>query len=281
MSNELKISIITVTFNAERTIEQLLSSVSRQTYPNIEYIIIDGQSTDRTKEIINKYKNYVNVFISEKDNGIYDAMNKGIERASGDYIQIIGADDCLCECDTIEKVVNCLSSDVDILSCCQWAVNEETCMQYMYSNSEAKNRKSYKGGMVPHAAMFVKSEIMKKKLFDTKYKISADYKFFLSCYNDKRIRIKFIDLPVVYFSVNGTSSNVKACEDENKIIYKELGVNYPSIEKRNGIIYYLIKILLDKIGLLNIVKKMKKNNLIKHSCDNTICRWCQRYKNNY
>lgn len=91
----LKISIITVSYNAAKTIEQTIQSVVNQTYDNIEYIIIDGGSTDGTVDIIKKYEDKIAYWVSEPDKGIYDAMNKGILKASGEYIYFLGADDWL------------------------------------------------------------------------------------------------------------------------------------------------------------------------------------------
>ncbi|MGL6616628.1 glycosyltransferase [Aeromonas hydrophila] len=91
----MKVSIITVCYNSEKTIEDTIRSVAGQTYKDIEYIIIDGGSTDQTNEIVKKYSDIVSVHISEKDNGLYDAMNKGIKLATGDIIGILNSDDFL------------------------------------------------------------------------------------------------------------------------------------------------------------------------------------------
>ena len=101
---DMLISIITVCLNAVETIETTIRSVLQQTYKNVEYIVIDGGSTDGTLQIIEKYRNDISILISEKDEGIYDAMNKGIELARGDYIGIINADDWY-EKDAVEHVV--------------------------------------------------------------------------------------------------------------------------------------------------------------------------------
>ncbi|MDO4190908.1 MAG: glycosyltransferase, partial [Bacteroidales bacterium] len=105
MNNTPLVSIITVCFNAEKTIEQTIQSVINQTYSNIEYIIIDGKSTDSTLNIVSKYKDNIATIISEPDNGIYDAMNKGIKLSSGELIGIINADDWY-EKDAVKIMVN-------------------------------------------------------------------------------------------------------------------------------------------------------------------------------
>ena len=93
MLDKIKVSIITVCFNSELTIEDTILSIKKQDYNNIEYIVIDGKSTDSTVEIIKKYNDYIDYFISENDNGIYDAMNKGISKATGQIIGILNSDD--------------------------------------------------------------------------------------------------------------------------------------------------------------------------------------------
>ncbi len=89
----MKISVITVCYNSEATVEQTIQSVLAQSHTDIEYIVVDGASTDRTLEIINKYKDQISVVISEKDKGIYDAMNKGLARVTGDVVGILNSDD--------------------------------------------------------------------------------------------------------------------------------------------------------------------------------------------
>ena len=102
----MKVSIITVTYNSEKYIERCINSVLQQNYNNIEFIIIDGNSTDSTVGLINKYEKYISCFISEVDNGIYDAMNKGILQATGDIIGILNSDDYFYDNNVINKVVD-------------------------------------------------------------------------------------------------------------------------------------------------------------------------------
>ena len=113
----LKVSIITVCFNCENTIERTLNSVLNQSYKNIEYIIIDGSSTDNTTKIINKYKDKIKVIISEKDNGIYNAINKGIKLATGDIISLIHGNDIFTNYEVVREAVEHFKNDekMDIL----------------------------------------------------------------------------------------------------------------------------------------------------------------------
>ena len=215
---------------------------------------------------------------------MYDALNKGIKIAKGDYIEIIGADDCFCDKYTIEKIVKKISAKTDILSCQEWGVTEYG-RQYILSNHHAIQQDKYSGGMIPHGGMFVKSSIYKDMLFDTKYKIAADYKFFLKCYFDKEINITYVDDLVLFFSVSGVSSDVEKCNVENKQIYKELNLQLKA-EPNIPLWKEKINNLLMRIGVYNLFKKhwCKAKYLIynffvykKHKCDNELCRWCDRY----
>jgi len=111
-----KITIITITLNSEQYLENTITSVINQTYRFIEYIIVDGQSTDRTLDIIKKYKQQVNKWISEPDSGIAAAMNKGIAMASGEFILFLHSDDYLLEENSIEKAINFMNSSEDIFA---------------------------------------------------------------------------------------------------------------------------------------------------------------------
>lgn len=99
-------SIITITYNAVRLVEQTLLNVLSQSYPNIEYIVIDGGSTDGTVDIIRRYESGLAYWVSEPDKGIYDAMNKGLQKATGDYVWFINAGDTLCSSDTVQSIVS-------------------------------------------------------------------------------------------------------------------------------------------------------------------------------
>ena len=111
----MKLSIITVSLNNKDTIEQTIRSVLSQTYNNVEYIVIDGGSTDGTVDIIKKYEDKISYWVSESDKGIYDAMNKGIRKATGDIVGILNADDFYVDENVLEKVVKCFEKEKDKL----------------------------------------------------------------------------------------------------------------------------------------------------------------------
>lgn len=118
MGKNIKISIITVCYNSANTIEDTFKSIEAQTYENIEYIVVDGVSKDNTLEIAEKYKNIITHLISEKDSGLYDAMNKGITLASGGVIGILNSDDLYCDNNAIEKVMSMDNENEDLDSIC-------------------------------------------------------------------------------------------------------------------------------------------------------------------
>lgn len=274
------ISIITVTYNRAATLEQTIASVVGQTYPHIEYIIIDGGSTDATGQIVEKYKAHIARFVSEPDDGLYDAMNKGIALATGEYVQIIGSDDALVDSSVIERAVAELTPDVDILSGTAYRVDEESGRQFPYTNHTARDRGAYAGGMIPHGAMLVKRGLLHQYPFDTSYRIAADYKFFLQCYTDASVRIKYMDLPILYFSMGGISAKAaERAREEDERVHRELGLSY--IMGERSPVKKTIKTVLRHIGLLSLVQSCKRQWMIhfrweKHRCDHPICRWCGR-----
>lgn len=199
----MKVSIITVCFNADDTIEQTIRSVFAQTYKDIEYIVVDGMSTDITLDIVNKYKHMIAHIISEKDSGIYDAMNKGIKIASGDIIGILNADDWY-ESDAVENVVRCFEqSDAEIVHGDVnyiWASGKT--QRSVYEN----NNSLWHSMVVKHPAAFVRKEIYEKfGVFDTSYRIAGDYEFVLRCYSNG-VRLHYLNKILTNFRMSGISN---------------------------------------------------------------------------
>ena len=175
-----KFSIITVTYNAEKVLEDTIQSVIFQTYRNVEYIIVDGASKDQTLEIVNKYHNRINKVISEPDKGLYDAMNKGIQLATGDYLCFLNAGDKFHDSETLQKVVHTLKGQElpDVIYGETAIVDEEGHFLHMRRLSAPAhlNWKSFKQGMlVCHQAFFVNRELAINHLYDLQYRFSADF----------------------------------------------------------------------------------------------------------
>ncbi len=206
----MKISIITVCFNSEKTIEKTVNSVVNQDYENIEYIIIDGGSNDNTLNIINKYKNKVAHIISEKDQGIYDGINKGIKKARGDIISLIHADDIFVDRHVISKVMHSfqknLNSEILLADLAfKKNLNDEKITRF-YS---AKNFKPWMlriGYSPPHLSAFFKNEVFKKVgLYQTHFKIAGDFDYFVKCFLKHKIKYHYLEECLVYMSTGGTS----------------------------------------------------------------------------
>ena len=175
-----KFSIITVTYNAEKVLEDTIQSVVFQTYRNVEYIIVDGGSNDNTLDVVHKYQERICKVISEPDKGLYDAMNKGIRMATGDYLCFLNAGDELHENETLQKIVYTLKGKElpDVIYGETAIVDEEGHFLHMrrLSTPEHLHWKSFKEGMlVCHQAFFSRRELALANPYDLRYRFSADF----------------------------------------------------------------------------------------------------------
>lgn len=197
------ISIVTVCYNAADTIEETIKSVLNQTYDNVEYLIIDGGSTDRTVDIIKKYDDRISYWISEPDKGIYDAMNKGIAIASGDYIGFINSGDKYADRHVIALVVE------QLLNTAPDIIYGDIVLKYSFGRYYTKPLplNTFKTGFpFSHPSSFVRLQLLKNELFDTSYKIVADYNFFLKMYDNHKEFVYF-STPIAEFEAEtGVSS---------------------------------------------------------------------------
>ena len=202
----MKVSIITLTYNSEKTISRCLKSVSNQTYKNIEHIIIDGKSKDNTIQIINAHNKH-SILVSEKDEGIYDAWNKGMKLANGDIVGTVMSDDYLKSKKTIESIVQSFKKEgCDILyGNMDFVLNGEIIRKWRAGNF--KKYKYYFGWMPPPPAVYIKNSIIKKnKLFDLQYKIGADYEWLLRLFYIKNYNIFYKDEYLYTLEYGGISN---------------------------------------------------------------------------
>lgn len=263
INEAMKISIITVCYNSSKTIERTIQSVISQPYNDLEYIIVDGGSTDGTLDILEKYKRDIAIVISEPDCGIYDAMNKGIRCASGDAIGIINSDDWY-EYGVVNKVVNYFkNNNVGVVygKILVIDMNEKVIEPEEYSLSTIWYQM-----MVPHPSVFIKKEIYEKfGLFDLKYKISSDYELMLRLYSS-HVDFGYIDEVIAYFRSGGASEKYFDLGQKEgfEIIHKYIdrcenkkGV-FPEFENRRG--WSLLDVIL-KYNLVSIQEMI--NNLFK------------------
>lgn len=196
----MKVSIITVSFNSENTIEDTLQSIKSQTYSNIEYIVIDGLSNDGTNEIVKKYRDIVSIHVSEKDRGLYDAMNKGISLASGDIVGILNSDDVLADDSVIEKIVagfDDVSVDAvysDLIYVSEHNLNKPT---RLYTSKVFSKRIIKFGIMLPHPTFYVRKACYEKfGLYKITYRVAADFELLARFMSKgiKAIRLPFISV---------------------------------------------------------------------------------------
>ena len=201
----MKITIVTVCYNAEKTIERTIESVLSQTYNDIEYIIIDGASTDDTLDIAYKYKEKIKI-ISEPDNGLYDAMNKGVNASCGDYIMFLNADDKFYDNRVVEKFAKkCEQKQTDLVygNLAFYEKNRINIQRHPHLN------KIYLIKNTPQqpATFYKKNVFTKVGLFDVNLKIVADQEWFLRAFLKHKISSCYLDEVVTMFSTEGLSNS--------------------------------------------------------------------------
>jgi glycosyltransferase len=204
----MKVTIITVAFNAAKTIGDTLSSVASQTYTDIEHILVDGDSTDGTQEVIKEFK-HVSHFISEKDEGLYFAMNKGLSLATGDVVAILNADDFYTSTSAIEKVVNIfkLHCTDSVYADLVYVNKDYTKITRNWKAGAFSRTKFYNGWMVPHPTFFVKRELYQKLgYFDTSLRYAADYELMLRFMFKHQITSFYLPETLVIMKSGGKSN---------------------------------------------------------------------------
>ncbi len=235
--DENKISIITVTYNSASTLHSTLDSIKSQSvFDSIEYIIVDGNSNDGTQAIIKANENIVSNWISEADSGIYDAMNKGLKLATGDWVGYLHADDVFADNYTVESIIKAIKNN----SCNVIYGN----LNYVKSDDLSKTVRHWrsnpfkpsllkKGWMPPHPTLYVKRELFEKlNGFNTSYSIAADYDFTLRLFSEADTRPYFLDKLIVKMRMGGASnksiSNIiqKSKEDYRALKANEIGGLY-------------------------------------------------------
>ena len=240
----MKVTLITATYNSALNIKTCLDSVIDQDYNDTQYLIIDGNSFDKTLCIIKKYQqNYPFIkVVSEKDKGIYDALNKGINLASGDIIGFVHSDDFLATNNIINEICSMMKSEsldgvygdlqyVDEINTKKIIRNWKSCH---FKPGLLKN-----GWMPPHPALFLKKEVYEKHgLFDLSYGISADYDFILRIFKDSELKFGYLPKDITKMRVGGASNrsikNIiqKTKEDFRAIRSNDIG-NFLTLVKKN------------------------------------------------
>jgi glycosyltransferase len=222
----LKISIITVVYNAKNTIEETINSViSQSRFKDIEYVIVDGNSNDGTKEILATYSNYFGKYVSEKDNGIYYAMNKGLSIATGDIIGMVNSDDFYSDNTVIEKVLQAFETNpnTDIVYGDLVYIDQQNINNVIrkWRSKDYYSNFFEDGNVPPHPAFFFKRKLLEQNVqFNTNYRLAADYDFMFNLMKIKQCSTYYLPVNIVNMRLGGaTSKNLHNRIAQNKEIY--------------------------------------------------------------
>jgi len=205
----MKFSLITPTYNSAATIARTIDSVLAQNYPDLEYIIVDGLSNDKTAEIVRAYQDKINIkFVSEKDSGIYDAMNKGIKMASGEIVGILNSDDFFADDKVLESVAaEFADKNIEgVYGDIQYFSDNVNKISRYWRTEEYRENKLNNGWIIPHPALFLRRAVYDKcGLFKTDFKIAGDYEFILRLLKIYKINVKYLPQVLVRMYNGGAS----------------------------------------------------------------------------
>jgi glycosyltransferase involved in cell wall biosynthesis len=258
------VTIVTITLNNKNGLKKTLDSILKQTYNNIELIIVDGKSEDGTEEYIKTNKNLIEtkltqfLYIHEKDNGIYDAMNKGIKASMGDWIIFMNAGDTFFDEEVISKIFedDSIFKEADIIyGKTNLVANEELKMI-----SKPKRLQNINYGMIfAHQSVFVRTDLLKNNLFANNYKICADYDFFLHMYQKKR-KFKEIDLIISNFEETGvsTKNKLKSYRETKEISLKYTPKKTQKIKIHIVFYFNILKFIIRKLSSPSFIYKLRK-----------------------
>jgi glycosyltransferase involved in cell wall biosynthesis len=200
------ITIITVCFNCQDTIQKTIESVISQTYPHLQFIIIDGGSTDDTLAMIGKYKDRISLVVSEKDSGIYDAMNKGLRYARGDIIYFLNSGDRIFAPDTIDRIVTVFKDNPHINLVHGDAIGYGK-QPEEYLSMYRENQVIYFTQGLCHQTLFARSQLFEKVgNFDTRFSVFADRDWLFRCLFRHNEKIKYLNIPICFYLAGGFSS---------------------------------------------------------------------------
>ncbi len=226
----MKISIITTCFNREATIGQAIESVLAQNYPDLEYIVVDGASRDRSLSVIGQYRNRIDRIISEPDHGMYEAINKGIRAATGDIIGLLHSDDFLFDAHVLSDLVACFErSGADIVYGNGLFVDTKQTDRIVRNwVSGAFHPWKVRCGWLPlHPTVYVRREVMERTgPYDERYRIAADTDFLLRCLLNTSWRVEYLNRYIVRMRMGGLSTDRarrKQMWREDVAIYREHG----------------------------------------------------------
>jgi len=252
----MKISIITVCYNEAATIEKTLQSIFSQTYQDIESVIIDGGSTDGTLDIIEKYRDRIAYFVSEPDDGVYNAMNKGIKASTGDVLYFLNANDTLYSDDVLEKVVEAFSrKNYDFVYGDIVEIFPEKTVPLKFN--KGRNFHALLSVQICHQACFYRKFLFEKfGMYDENFLICSDHDLNMRILLNRKIKTGYINKTIANFERTGISSSKKfsrILENENRLIFYRYAYNSPV----SAIIYYTKLVCIEPGFLLKINKLFK------------------------
>lgn len=213
-----KITVVTVCYNAVKELEKTMLSVLNQTYPNIEYVVIDGASNDGTVDVIKKYADRLSYWVSEPDKGIYDAMNKGIQHATGEWINFLNAGDEYSFSTILETMSTYIEEDARILRGNILRVYPKAKVKSVGVTKQNPGLIDMFNNTFHHQACLIQTSLFHEiGLYSTEYKLVSDWKFFFDCVVLNKVKTKYVDLTVALFDMTGASSiNTMKCKDESE-----------------------------------------------------------------
>lgn len=214
--SQVKFSIITINYNNKEGLRKTIESVINQSFKDFEYIIIDGGSTDGSIDVIKEYASYIDYWVSEPDKGIYNAMNKGIVQAHGEYLNFMNSGDCFYDGNILDMVK--LSLNADIVAGKLYVEGKGVCGIY----KDDITLLDLFLNVLPHQSSFIKRELFEDKLYDEKYTIVSDWKFFVESLIFRNCTFANLDVIVCKFEPGGISSNNDLHEKEGVILHEEL-----------------------------------------------------------
>lgn len=220
------VSIVTVVYNGMATLERTIKSVLDQSYPHIQYVVVDGGSTDGTIGLLKRYEDRMDLWVSGRDKGIYDAMNKGVSLCTGEWIGLINADDWY-EKDTVERVVNAIKANPGAN-----IVHGDIWLHYPNGQRTLKRARlsgfllKYWEMVLNHPSFFVRRSFYEGRPFDDRLKVSADHKWTYEAYRDAPSSFVHLPVPLANFTVGGASMSVplKKVLAEGKKVSHDLGM---------------------------------------------------------
>lgn len=218
----MKLSIVTINYNNKEGLRKTIESVVGQTYSNIEYIVIDGGSTDGSTDVIRMYEDAISYWVSEPDKGIYNAMNKGEAKATGDYVLFLNSGDYLVSPTIIDEIRNDFFSNEDIIF--GLLKTYPSCrIGYTDIHLPLTMQDFFERSPIPHPASFIKRDLFVDIKYDETLKIVSDWKFFLQMVVFKGCTCKKLEKVITVFEDEGiSSSNIEACNDERTNVLKNL-----------------------------------------------------------